>query len=117
MCKQPIFNNTAGIPFFIIMNRGKCTFVTKVKHAQDLGAIGAIIVDNNKGENPNDIVMADDGKGGFIHIPSMLISYKNGKIIESEILSNTNDKERTPISAFINFDIPHPSDHMKWDLY
>lgn len=76
MCKEPPkFNNTANTPFFIIMNRGKCTFVTKVKHAQDMGAIGAIIVDNNQNEDPNDIVMADDGKGNSIHIPSMLIKY------------------------------------------
>lgn len=67
------------------MNRGSCSFVTKVIHAQDLGAVGAIIVDN-KEEDPLDIVMSDDGNGGSIHIPSMLISFKNGKVIEDYLI-------------------------------
>jgi len=64
------------------MNRGKCSFATKVLHVQKMGASGAIIVDNRENEDPLNIVMADDGQGISIHIPSMMISHRNGLIIE-----------------------------------
>lgn len=71
-------------PFFLIMNRGKCSFVTKVLHAEKMGAVGAIIVDSHSNFNWDSlsVIMADDGRGNLVHIPSMMISHKNGKIIE-----------------------------------
>jgi len=58
-----------------MVNRGTCTFVAKVKHAQDLGAIATVIIDN-KNENIDNIVMSDDGNGASINIPSVLIGKK-----------------------------------------
>jgi len=37
-----------------------------------------IIVDNEVSENPEDIVMVDDGTGQRVNIPSFLISFYDG---------------------------------------
>ena len=44
-----------------------------------------IVVDNDKLENPDYLVMADDGTGSSVTIPSMLISYNNGLVLKAAI--------------------------------
>jgi hypothetical protein len=69
-------NNTYKTPI-MIADRGSCSFVTKVRNMQNLGAAVAIVVDNSD-EDINEIVMSDDGTGAGIRIPSMLISKSDG---------------------------------------
>ena len=74
-------NKTYKTPI-MIADRGSCSFVTKVRNMQDLGAAVAIVVDNTD-EDIEEIVMSDDGTGAGIRIPSMLISKKDGaKLID-----------------------------------
>ena len=58
-------------PFFIA-KRGECSFVQKVRNMENIGVAVAIIVDNHA-EIIDEILMSDDGTGGGIRIPSMLI--------------------------------------------
>lgn len=76
-------------PFILMVDRGTCTFVTKVRHAQNVGASGVLIADNqcmcsdvSAGKCTNDPgaqcesfepIMADDGSGGDITIPAFLV--------------------------------------------
>ncbi len=63
-----------------LIDRGDCTFATKVRNAQNAGALGAVIVNND----PNGTVtMADDGTGGDITIPSTMISLADGNLIKA----------------------------------
>ena len=64
-------------PFFIA-ERGECTFVKKVRNMENSGAAVGIIFDN-KEESPEVVIMSDDGTGGGLRIPSMLISRNDGK--------------------------------------
>ena len=67
-----------GHRVIVMVDRGKCHFVLKAKHIQQFGGILAIIVDNKKEQSPLQVIMADDGKGSAIKIPSFLIRYSDG---------------------------------------
>ena len=64
----------------IMVQRGECTFTQKVRNIEKAGASAALILDN-KVELTERIVMADDGSGNSIHIPSFLIRRNTGDVI------------------------------------
>ena len=64
---------------FILIKRGGCKFTKKILNAQHKGAHMAIIYDNDTSTSP-DIVMANDGHGHLIDIPSIFISNADGWI-------------------------------------
>eukprot|EP00922_Rhytidocystis_sp_ex-Travisia-forbesii_P028170 GHVS01041344.1.p1 GENE.GHVS01041344.1~~GHVS01041344.1.p1 ORF type:complete len:713 (-),score=151.43 GHVS01041344.1:392-2530(-) len=72
-----------------VIRRGGCTFVTKARHAQTLKADAVVIVDDIysswKRTDIRHVVMADNGKGFDIEIPSMLITNADGEAIISAI--------------------------------
>jgi len=96
------------LPKIILENRGTCTFVTKVRHAQNAGAIAAIIMDNTE-EDISSIVLSDDGSGAGITIPSVLISKKDGDKIKRYIKDHTNRH----LAALLDFDLPNPDNHVE----
>ncbi len=51
----------------------------------------AIIADNNAYEDPDQIVMADDGTGSSIKIPTMLISNKNGSKLKNALRDHPDE--------------------------
>jgi len=72
----------------VIVRRGGCTFVTKVQLAQGKGAHAVIVVDKESSdltsEQVQKIVMADDGWGSKVRIPSVLISkFEGQKLIDA----------------------------------
>lgn len=92
-----------------IIRRGSCDFVSKVKNAQDAGAIGVIMMNNVSGEP---IPMG--GEDATITIPSVMISKENGDIIEAAIASGTVNGSLNPstgnITATIVPGIQHIND-------
>lgn len=60
-----------------MVDRGGCSFVTKVRNIAHSGGKAAIIVDN-KPENISEITLSDDGTGAGIRIPAVLISKGEG---------------------------------------
>ena len=63
-------------PFFVAY-RGDCSFVKKVRNMEQIGVAVAIIIDDTS-DKIDDIVMSDDGTGGGIRIPSMIIGKSDG---------------------------------------
>lgn len=61
---------------FIFIERGECTFVTKVKNAQNAGFKFVIIGDFINEDIDNSFTMLYDGSGSSIHIPSIIIGNK-----------------------------------------
>ena len=77
-----ILNRTADVSPFFLAWRGNCSFVQKVRNMENAGVAVAVVIDN-KNEFVDEILMSDDGTGGGIRIPSMLIGKKDGdKILE-----------------------------------
>ncbi|MBS1251209.1 MAG: Minor extracellular protease vpr [Anaerolineales bacterium] len=64
-----------------LIDRGDCTFVTKVRNAQQAGAVAVIIVDDGRGL----VGMADDGSGSDITIPSVMVSQGDGARIKGAL--------------------------------
>jgi hypothetical protein len=86
-----------------LIDRGDCTFVTKVRNAQNAGAIAAIVA-NNFG---NDLLtMADDDTGIDITIPSIFIAQNYGQIIRDGLpaTGTVRDNPSPPIDRDSDMD-------------
>ncbi|WP_452232977.1 PA domain-containing protein [Lacinutrix sp. MEBiC02595] len=77
-----------------LIRRGNCSFVQKVKAAQDAGAIAAIMMNNVSGEP---IPMG--GTDATITIPSVMISKENGDLLEGAVIAGTLSVSLTPASG------------------
>lgn len=91
------FKNSEGAPkrliHIVMVRRGLCSFVRKVKVASEKGAHAVIIVDReNSTLKPRDIrriIVADDGYGSTIEVPSILISKEEGeRLIQASKTTN-----------------------------
>jgi CHRD domain/PA domain/Calx-beta domain len=69
-----------------LIDRGTCTFVTKVKNAQNAGAVGVIIVDNVAGSPPPPL----GGTDPTITIPSVRVTLADGTTIRNQLGSGVN---------------------------
>lgn len=69
----------------IMVRRGKCSFVTKVRVAKAKGAHAVIVVDKEDSHltsrDIRRIIVSDDGYGSSIEIPSLLISRQEGQLL------------------------------------
>lgn len=101
---EPVPHNPEWIPpYFLLINRGVCDFVTKVRHAQLQGAAGVIFKDE-KGLTDLDPLW-DDGSGSDISIPSMMIKHEDGVTIRETLL-----KEGQPVVAEMAWHWPKHDD-------
>ena len=57
----------------------------KAQNVQRFGAVMVIVVDNKISEDPTMLVMADDGSGNSVIIPSMLIGWADGEELKLAI--------------------------------
>jgi hypothetical protein len=67
-----------------LIDRGSCTFVTKVKNAQNAGAVGVIVANNTSG------VIEMGGGDATIVIPSLMVSLSDGSTIKSQLTAGVN---------------------------
>lgn len=67
---------------YALVDRGTCSFVIKVKNAQNAGALGVVIA-----QNTGDAPFAGGGADNTITIPSMMISLADGNRIRAAILA------------------------------
>jgi len=114
-------------PFILMMDRGGCSFVRKVRNAQHAGAAGAIIADNvcvcddkvcldatdsdHKCEL-NKPIMADDGSGGDITIPTVLMLKHDADSIKTEMIDNDQT-----IQMQMGWTLPQPDDRVEYELW
>ena len=78
-CDVPFANAGDVAGKIAVIDRGVCTFVIKVKNAQDAGAIGVIIVNNAAG------VIAPGGADPTIVIPTLAITQAEGITLKAAI--------------------------------
>lgn len=71
--QQALFHDKVAVELpLILLERGACSFVTKVRNVEKAGANVALIGDN-KVEDSEVFIMSDDGSGHSINIPSFII--------------------------------------------
>jgi hypothetical protein len=99
---------SAGESYIVMVDRGECTFVTKVRNVQEVGGKAVVIVDNR--DETNLPFMADDGTGGSITIPSTLISKADGDTIKAAYQDGT-------VIATMRWKVPNPDGVVEWSLW
>lgn len=101
---------TEGTTYIMMFDRGTCTFVQKVRHAQIAGAKGVIIVDNID-ENML-ISLADDGTGAaaYITTPSLFISKHDGQKIKDAMTEDV-------VLTTLRLGFPHSDGIVEWTLW
>ncbi len=97
-------NRTDDITPFMIAERDKCSFVQKVRNMEQIGVSVAIIVDS-RAEMIDEILMSDDGTGGGIRIPSMLIGMRDGDILLNWF-KKASQEERDQLVLMSEFVMP-----------
>jgi PA domain len=112
-------------PYILLVDRGGCTFVQKVRNAQRAGAAGVVIADitclcyddectaNNGGACETiEPIMADDGSGADVSIPSFLMLKRDADVIKAELTSNR------PVQIEIAWSLPSsPNDSVDYELW
>lgn len=98
----------------MLVHRGNCTFVTKVRNVENAGGHVAMIIDN-KDEDISRVVMADDGRGQELTIPGVLISKEDGEILTNFYIQNP-DRAREIILE-VDFEMEHPNNTVNYALY
>lgn len=79
-CDLPFVNAAALVGNIAVIDRGTCTFVIKVKNAQDAGAIACILVNNAAG------ALAPGGADPTITIPTIGITQADGVALKAAML-------------------------------
>lgn len=112
-------------PFILMVNRGGCTFVQKVREGQRAGAVAVVIADNKcqcKHDHvctpdpdteceKHEPIMADDGSGYDITIPSVLMFKQDADPIKEALVKNKG------VMLELSWSVPNPDDHVEWDLW
>ena len=100
---------------FYLAERGECSFVKKVRNMENIGVAVAIIYDDSE-EDVDQIIMSDDGTGGGIRIPAMLIGKTEGrKLLDFLKRASQEELEQTAIMA--QFVMEKPDDRVEYDLW
>ncbi len=77
----PLVNGAEVAGKIALVDRGTCTFVTKVRNAQDAGALAVIVADNVAGSPPSGL----GGVNPTIVIPSVRITLDDGVAIKAQL--------------------------------
>lgn len=126
MCEDDDYNFTPsvdGTKTIFIVRRGQCTFVHKVRAAQRKGVDAVVVVDDVCGSEHNRqpcrdrediqrIIMASDGTGEEIHIPSVLIAADQGEILFDAMKASLGGD----ILAMLLWDLPR-TDFVAFDFW
>ena len=99
-----------------MVDRGECSFVTKVRNIEKAGGSLAVIINDNDDRSIKDIIMSDDGTGAGIRIPSMLISKKDGKLLKDFLLSSSAEVA-IKASLAAEFIMENPDNTVEWSLW
>jgi len=112
-------------PYILMVDRGGCTFVQKVRNAQRSGAAGVIIADNTclcmdqncvqvneDSECQNaEPIMADDGSGSDITVPAFLMFKIDADKVKETV------KKGISVQLEMAWALPSPDDRVEYDLW
>ncbi|CAM9763630.1 unnamed protein product [Ectocarpus sp. 4 AP-2014] len=109
---------TDSSPFILMVDQGECTFVTKTRWAQKLGAVGVVFAENmcqcsdaasgicsmpgNLHCEESGPAIGDDGSGADIAIPGFMI-----QTMDSTMVKNLLEKG-FPAMAKMSWSLPAP---------
>lgn len=112
-------------PYILMVDRGGCSFTQKVRNAQRVGAAGVIMADNTclcsagdschsdpgKDCEQREPIMADDGSGSDISIPSFLMFKQDADLVKAEVMANH------VVRIEMQWSLPSPDDRVEYELW
>ena len=105
----------------VIVKRGHCSFVKKTRNVQDWGGTLCLIIDDKPVEDPESLVMMDDGTGGNIHIPTILLGLDDGNklinFISVDREGETAILEKKQASLVAEFLLPAPDNRVEYEIW
>lgn len=114
-------------PFILMIDAGKqCSFVQAVRGAQHAGAAAVLIADNlclcddldcihrfsSQQCRSAEPIMADDGSGGDISIPSFLMSKHDADLIKEQVKSNS-----PIVQVEMAWKLPNVDDRVEYEIW
>lgn len=82
---------------------------------ENIGVKVAIIIDDSE-EDVDEILMSDDGTGGGIRIPAMLIGKTDGKKL-LDFLRRASQEELDQVAIMAEFVMEKPDNRVEYDLW
>ena len=98
---SPLTNAGAVAGNIALVDRGTCSFVIKVKNAQNAGAIAVLVADNVAGSPPAGITGSDP----TITIPAVRITLADGNTIKAQLASGVNATLTVDLSVLAGADV------------
>ncbi|KAJ0743317.1 putative PA domain, Thioredoxin-like superfamily [Helianthus annuus] len=111
------FNSGAGLPVFLLVDRGDCYFTLKAWNAQKAGAAAILVAD----DRPEPLITMDTPEEGHarsdylqnISIPSALISLSLGEAIKKAL----NKPDMVKVNLDWREALPHPDDRVEYEFW
>jgi len=100
---------------FVLLERGDCHFVTKVRNVALNGGDLAIIIDTHE-EDIRGVIMGDDGTGAGIRIPSVSIGNTDGLVLKNW-LKTASAEDIKKVKFNINFTPPQKGNVINIELF
>jgi hypothetical protein len=105
----------------MLLQRGDCYFVDKIRHAQAIGA-SAVLVADDRGGSFLPYMSADPTTSGDVNIPSMIISKTAGDILvnwfEESFQDSQNEHRNLTVGLIsMSWDLPRPDGRVEWDFF
>jgi len=97
-----------------LIERGDCSFVSKVIKAQEAGAVGVIVADRDQENDELFISMVDDTTQREVSIPAVYILGKNGHMIKRTLAQLSMDSALVNIPVNISRIAPHQLNQPPW---
>ncbi len=82
---------------------------------ENIGVAVGIVIDNEQ-ENVDYILMSDDGTGGGIKIPSMLIPKRDGKKL-MDFIDTASEEELQAMAILATFELDKPDNRVEYDVW
>jgi subtilisin family serine protease len=89
-------NTTSVVGRIALIERGGCEFQVKIKNAENAGAVGVVVYNDNAGEP---IVM--NGDAGVVHIPAVMIGSADGQRLVTALAGTQQVTLRLAKGAFV----------------
>lgn len=97
----------------LLVDRGSCPFMVKVRNAQNIGARAVVIV-NNRDEDVEAVTMTDSGVGSSLFIPTFLISQIDGDLIKGYL---ANPVYSRMVALNLHFSMPRAIDVVDYSIW
>ena len=87
----------------------------KVRNMENIGVAVGIIVDSDE-EDVDNVIMSDDGTGGGIRIPSMLVGKTDGKKL-IDFIQRASNEELAQTAIMVDFKMEKPDNRVEYDIW